>query len=120
MKRRFVCVKRRAVFRKLLPQLLQDAVSSLAGQVHLVDKNDGRNLIAPEQLPERSGVALHAVCAAHKQQRIVQHLQRPLHFGRKVHMPRRIEKGNLRLRQRQLCLLGKDRNAARTFLLVRI
>ena len=120
MKRRGTFVKGHAALRKLPPQLLHDAVLPLPGQVHLVDKQKCRNPVAAQKLPERSRVALHPVCPAHKQQRKIQHLKRPLHLSRKVHMARRIQKRDACLRERQLRLLGKDRDAARAFLLVRV
>ena len=120
MKRRGTFVKGHAALRELPPELLHDAVFPLAGQVHLVNKQKRRNPVAAQKLPERSRVALHAVCPAHKQQRKIQHLKRPLHLGGKVHMSRRIQKRDACLRERQLRLLGKNRDAARAFLLVRV
>ena len=82
--------------------------------IHLVDKKERRNLIFFQQPPQRLHVALHAVRSAYEQHRIVKNLQRPLHFRRKIHMPRRIDQSHFHIIQHYLCLFGKDRDAACT------
>ena len=68
-----------------------------------------------KQLPERLRMRLDAVRAADDQDRIVQHLKRALHFRREVHMAGRIQQCDRCIRQRQLCLFGKNRDAALPF-----
>ena len=80
--------------------------------VHLVDEHDRRHLIAPQQLPERRGMPLHARRAAHDQHGAVEHLQRPLHLGGKIDVAGGIEQRQRAARQGQDGLLGKDRDAA--------
>ena len=55
-------------------QLGQKRFPARAGQVHLVHEHKGGHMVAPQQPPERLGVALHAVGAAYHQHSIVQHL----------------------------------------------
>ena len=55
-------------------QLGEQLFPALAGQVHLVHEHKGGHMVAPQQPPERLGVALHAVGAAYHQHSIVQHL----------------------------------------------
>ena len=96
----------------ILPlQQLHEALMAQTGQVHLVDKEEGRDLVPGQQLPEGAGMALNAVGAADDQNGVVQNLQRTLHLGGEVHMTRRVEDGDVPLRQRQARLLGKDGDA---------
>ena len=76
-------------------------------QIHLVDKEERRHLIAFQQIPQRPGVALHAVGAGDHQNGAVQHLKRPLHLGGKVHVSRRVQQGNPGIPQLQHRLLGE-------------
>ena len=69
-------------------------------------------MVARQQTPKCFGVRLHAVRPADHQHRVVQNLQRALHLRRKVHMSRRVQQGDRRIRQRQLRLLRENRNAA--------
>ncbi len=52
-------------------------------------------------------MSLHTVGAADEQHRIVKYLQCPFHLRRKIHMPRRIEQGELHILIPQQSLLGK-------------
>ena len=49
------------------------------------------------------------------QNRIIQHLERPLHFRGKIHMPRCIQKCHLAVTKLKHCLLGKNRNPPLSF-----
>ena len=77
------------------PQGGQQRLPPRAGQVHLVDEQKGRNLVPGQQLPQGAGVPLHAVGAADDQNRVVQHLQRPLHLGAEVHVARGVQQRDL-------------------------
>ena len=91
-----------------------------ARQVHLRHEHKHRHAVAPQQLPERFRVRLHAVRAADDEHGIVEHLQRALHLGGKVHVARRVEQRDRRVAQRQARLPRKDRDAARTLERVRV
>ena len=68
-----------------------------------------------EQPPQRLGVALHPVGAAHDQYGRIQHLQRALGLSRKVDMPRRIQQRKGSIPIGKFSLLGQNGDAARTF-----
>ena len=86
--------------------------------IHFVEEQNDRHLIAPQQPPERDGVALNACRAADDEHGAVEHLQRPLHLGGKIHMARRIEQRQRTAGQREDGLLGKDRDAPAALLRV--
>ena len=65
-------------------------------------------------------MALHAVRAAHNEDRRIEHRERALRFAGKVHMARRIEKGYGAVFPCELRLLGKDRDAALALLRVSV
>ena len=56
-------------------------------------------------------MGLHPVSPADHKHRIVQHLQAPLRLGGEVHMARRIQQRDARVRKAEQGLLGKNRNA---------
>ena len=89
-------------------QPLQQGGPVRPGQIHLVDKEEHRDLVTLQQPPKGAGVGLHTVGAADDQHRAVQHLQRPLHLCRKVHMTRGIQNLKLHIIYGQAGLLGKD------------
>ena len=101
-------------------QLVQKGVLSRPGQVHLIDEHEGRDVIPPQEPPERFGVALDAVRAADDQHRVIQHLKGPLRLGGKVHMARGVQKGQVGVPGRQQGLFGKDGDAALFFQRVRV
>ena len=69
-------------------------------------------MVAPQQPPQRFGMALHAVRSADHQHGIVQHLQGALGLGGKIHMAGGIQQGDIRIARSKQRLLGKDGNAA--------
>ena len=89
-------------------------------QVHLRHEHEHRHTVAPQQLPERLRVRLHAVRAADDEHRIIEHLQRALHLGGKVHVSRRVEQCDSRVAERHARLPRKDRDAARTLERMRV
>ena len=91
-----------------------------ARQVHLRHEHEHRHPVASQQLPERFRVRLHTVRAADDEHGVVEHLQRALHLGGKVHVPRRVEQRDRRVAQRQARLPREDRDAARTLERVRV
>ena len=56
----------------------------VVGNIHLVDEDKRRNMISFQQVPDRMRMRLHAVDAADQYDRVVQHLQRALHFRTEV------------------------------------
>ena len=104
---------------KAVPQpmveLFQQRLPAGAGQVHLIEENEGRDVIPPQQTPERFGVALDAVGAADDQHRIIEHLQGALGLGGKVHMAGGIQQGEVGVSCCQQGLFGKDGDAACLF-----
>ena len=63
-----------------------------------------------QQLPQRLCVPLDTIRSTDHQHRIIQYLQCPLHLCGKVHMSRRIQKGDLRISPDHPCLFGKNRD----------
>ena len=55
---------------------------------------------------------LHPVRPVNYQNCVVQNLQRPLHFRRKVHVSRRIKERYLTFPESKYCLFGEDRDTA--------
>ena len=78
--------------------------------IHLVDEQKCRDLISFQEPPQRHRMALHAVHAVDHKNRIVQHLQCPLHLSRKIDMPRSIQKCYFHILGLKDRLLGKDRD----------
>ena len=76
--------------------------------VHLVDKEEDRDMISLQEMPQRLHMPLDAVRAADDKDRVVQHLQGPLHLRREIHMPRRVQEGHLLIPDDRLRLLGKN------------
>ena len=95
-------------FAEAMIQLGQQLFLALAGQVGLVYKHKGGHMVAPQQPPERFGVALHAIGAADHQHGIIQNLQSALGLGGKIHMAGSVQQGDIRAACRQQCLLGKN------------
>ena len=89
-------------------QFVQQRGAVGARLVHLVDEQKGRDPVPLQQPPQRFGVALHACRAADDQHGVIQHRQRPLHFGGKIRVARGIQQRQGGVRQRQPRLLGKD------------
>ena len=96
-------------------KLAQQRLFARAGQVHFIDEHEGRDMIPPQQTPERLGMALDAVGAADDQHSVVEHLQRALRFGGKVHMAGGVQQGDTRTSCFQQGLLGKDGDPTRLF-----
>ena len=59
---------------------------------------------------------LQTVCRTYDQHRIIQHLQRPLHFRGEIYMSRRIQQRDIHPLPLHLRLFGKDGNAPVTLL----
>ena len=96
-------------------QLGQQFFPAQAGQVGLVHEHERGHPVAPQQPPERLGVALHAVGGADHQHRVVQHLQGALGLGGEIHMAGGVQQSDVRAARRQQRLLGKNGDAARLF-----
>ena len=110
-----LCTKIHKALAKTVVQLAEQLLLGHAGQVHLVHKHKGGHMVAPQQPPQRFGMALHAVRSADHQHGIVQHLQGTLSLGGKIHMAGGIQQGDIRTARRKQRLLGKDGDAARFF-----
>ena len=96
-------------------KLAQQRIFARAGQVHFIDEHEGRDMIPPQQTPERLGMALDAVGAADDQHSVVEHLQSALRLGGKVHMAGGVQQGDIRTSRFQQGLLGKDGDPTRLF-----
>ena len=72
-------------------------------------------MVAPQQPPQRFGMALHAVRSADHQHGVIQHLQGALGLGGKIHMAGGVQQGDGGIARRKQRLLGKDGDAARFF-----
>ena len=92
-------------------QLPQQLLPRPVGHVHLVHEHEHRHAEAAQQLPERVRVPLHAGRPAHDDERVVEHLQRPLRLGREIDVARRVEQLQLPVFDRQPRLLGEDGDA---------
>ena len=100
---------------KAAVELFQQGFFSGAGQIHLIHENKGRDAVAPQQPPERFGVALDAVGAADDQHRVIEHLERPLGLGGKIHMAGGVQQGEVGVPCAQQGLFGEDGDAAGLF-----
>ena len=110
-----VSVKGNTSFVQLTLQLGEQRRAVVVRLIHLIHKHKDRDTILLQKLPERCGMPLHPVGAADHKQRVIQHLKRPFHLRRKVHMPRGIQKRQLQLPPGKPCLLGKNRDPTLSF-----
>ena len=90
-------VKGKAALAQPAAQFLQACTGIGAGQVHLIDKEEHRHLVALQQPPQGQGMGLDPIGAADHQNGIVQHLQGALHLGRKVHMAGGVQQGHFQI-----------------------
>ena len=112
--------KQHAAIVQSVLQLQKKRLCITARLVHLVDKEKDRDPVALQQLPQGHGMRLHPVCTTDDQDRAVEHLQRPLHLRREVHVPRRVEQHRLHPLPAKARLLGKDRDPPLPLLAVRV
>ena len=110
-----LCAKIHKALAKAVIQLGEQLLPGHAGQVHFVHEHKGGHMVAPQQPPQRFGMALHAVRSADHQHGVVQHLQGALGLGGKIHMAGGIQQGDSGIARRKQRLLGKDGDAARFF-----
>ena len=89
----------------------QDSLPAGVGQVHLGDKEEGGDLVAPEQPPQGLRVGLDPVGGADDQDGVVQHLEGALHLGGEVHMAGGVQEGDRQRRGLEQGLLGEDGDA---------
>lgn len=61
-------------------------------KIAFVHEDERGDLVAPEQVPERLGVALDAVVGAHDEECAVEGGDGALRFCGKIHVPRCVEK----------------------------
>ena len=66
---------------QLFPALLQDFRGRRGRKIAFVDKKKSRDPVPSEKAPYRFGMALHAGGGADHQDRRIQNVQRPFHFG---------------------------------------
>lgn len=64
-------------------------------KIAFVHEDERGDLVAPEQVPERLGVALDAVVGAHDEERTVESGDGALCFCGKIHVPGRVEKHDM-------------------------
>ena len=96
---------------ELVLQMGQQGFPVRPRQIHLVNKEEGGNLIPLQQIPQRPGVALDAVGAGDHQHSAVQHLKGPLHLGGKIHMAGGVQQRHPGISQFQHRLLGENGDA---------
>ena len=92
-------------------QFFQQFFPVRVGLVHLIYEEKCRNPVLLQQPPKRLHMPLHPVRSADYQQRIVQHLQSPLHLCAEIHMSRRVQQRDAQALPRNLRLLGKNRDS---------
>ena len=102
------------------PELAEQPIPLRARLIHLVDEEEGGDMVALQQLPQGLGVPLHPVRTADQQHRAVHHLHRPLRLGGEVHVARGVQQGELPLPPAQPGLLGEDGDAPLPLLLLGI
>ena len=107
-----LCTKIHKALAKAVVQLAEQLFPGHAGQVHFIHEYKGRHMVAPQQPPQRFGMALHAVRSADHQHGVIQHLQGALSLGGKIHMAGGIQQSNGSIARRKQRLLGKDSDAA--------
>ena len=96
---------------QLLLQLGQQLFPICPGQVHFVDEQEYRHLVAFQQPPEGHRVGLDPVGAADHQHGAVQHRHGALRLRREIHMPRGIHQDDLPVVGFQTGLLGENGDA---------
>lgn len=85
----------------------EDSGGIRPGQIHFIDKQKDRDMIAFQQLPDSFGVTLHAVRSADYQNGIVQHLHGALGFCGKVYVSGGVQERICRILIFQHCLMCK-------------
>ena len=70
---------------------IDGVVKIRAHAVHLIDEADARNAVLVGLAPHRFRLRLHARHGVEHRHRAVQHAQAALHFGREIHVARRID-----------------------------
>ena len=75
---------------KPLLNLLDRAVEVRPLPVHLVDKRQSRHMVAVGLPPDGFALGLDTLAGAEDHDRAVEHSQAAFHFGREVHVPRRV------------------------------
>ena len=84
--------------------------------IHLVDKDECRDMIQLQQLPYGLRMRLYAIRPADEHHGIVQYGKGAFHLRGKIDMARRIDERKFRPLPRQDRLLGKDGDAAAALL----
>ena len=80
----------------------------------IVYEDEDRHAISSEKLPERLGVALHAVGAADDEYRRIKHRERPFGLGREINVSGSVKKREPRSVKLHYRLLRENGYAART------
>ena len=81
-------------------------------QIHLVDEDERRDVVAVEQTPQRLGVSLDAIVGTNDQNRIIERLECSFRFGRKIDMPRSVDEHEARITMLDHYLRREDGDAA--------
>ena len=63
---------------------------------------------------------LHPIGTGDHQNCVVKHMQHTFGFGRKIHMPRRVQQGQSQITMLHQCLMRENRDASRLFQRIRI
>ena len=92
-------------------QLVQQRLPPQAVQVGFVHKEEGGDVVLPQQLPQGGRVPLDAVGGADDQDGVVQHLQGAFHLGGEIHVTGGVQQGDDLGGQGEDGLFGEDGDA---------
>ncbi|MNW49171.1 hypothetical protein D3C74_265780 [compost metagenome] len=111
---------RNDIRRQIIACLSEHRIGIRANAVHLVDEQERGNLQLLKRVPNHFRLRLNAFYRGENQHRAIQHAQRPLHFGQKIDMARRIDQIDLRALPGERRHGRAHRNAALTLHFQRI
>ena len=89
-------------------ELLHHFLFFQSRQVHLVDKQEGGNLIPIQQPPQGQGMGLNAISTGDHKNSTVKDTHGSLCFGGKIHMAGGVHQGNIPACRFQHGLFGKN------------
>ena len=83
----------------MLLQIFPQKLRIGARLIHFIHKKEYRDLIPVKKLPEGFGMPLNPIRPIDHKNRVIKDRQSFFHLGRKVHMPRSIQQGDLHILQ---------------------
>ncbi len=99
------------VIGQFLFQIGHELILCPEGNVHLIDKNDRRDMISCQTFPDRFCMGLHTILRIDQQDGQIKDLEAAFHFCRKVDMAGRIDHIDLASVPLKAGLFRIDRNA---------